>query len=130
METMLAKKCLLCDRTDADGLVRRGLCVTHYSRFVEQRKRLPTSKQVEFERLLIADGKLLPPGKPGKKVEVDPFADLAAKMMSGSEMEDPEQEALNQRRIADVEREAKRFAAKQVAEKPSKFTNRKKKGAG
>lgn len=56
--------CLICG--SKHGRINRGLCTSHYLKMRRQMLRLNEAGQAELERLLIADGKLLP-AKPGKR---------------------------------------------------------------
>ena len=82
MRTSTRQTCLHCDKT----AYQRGLCTTHYSRFATEKKKIPIEKQDAFDEGMVAAGKIMPPGKRGKKIdEDDPFAGVAGEFLKVAE---------------------------------------------
>ena len=69
--------CLICGKTP---LQARGLCATHHTRFHRQMRRLDESQKKIFEKSLIERGLLLPAKSPGRRVDDDPFRDVASEL--------------------------------------------------
>lgn len=68
-------KCIVCNEKRANR--RRGLCVTHYTRFLTAREQVPVEDRHRFEMKLIEAGHLLPSrqGQKSSAPQPDVFAD-------------------------------------------------------
>ena len=74
------RRCIIpgCNKT---GKIVRGLCPTHSSQYTRQRNAIPEDRREEFDAMLIKQGRLKPPDKPGRPPqEANPFRDLAEEM--------------------------------------------------
>ncbi len=70
------EKCLFCGKSKAK--LTRGLCQTHYSRFLRALKKVPEQSKEDYEGKLVDKGLLLPVRSPGRKAtDLDLFVELA-----------------------------------------------------
>jgi hypothetical protein len=115
----MAKKptCLLCNNEED----RRGLCSTHYFRFVRAKNSIPSDKQAAFEKALIEKKLLAPIRKPGPQIDRDEFAEIAAEL-TGSPHE--REVAAKQQSIAKSVERVKRKISKQNPKPKSKSNSK------
>lgn len=87
MENESPTKCVICGSEKTP--LKRGLCQSHYNRFIAKLNQLEPDKQALFEEELIRMGKLLPRKKRGKPAVNDLFEQVAARLF-GEQVEESE----------------------------------------
>lgn len=80
-----ARNCCIVCNTESRGL-RRGLCVTDYTRFRTAWRQVPRDQRKQFEELLIKEGQLMP-SRQGQRggLEEDVFQRFLTQFLKGNE---------------------------------------------
>ncbi len=75
--------CIICKKPDK--LIRRGLCVAHYTRWIRALEECPTDEtRSALEEKAIAAGKLLPDGRSKRMRDDDEFMELLEELKKES----------------------------------------------